>query len=217
MKTCFRAAALPAVALVFVLGSGCVSRHTTRSWTFDEASTPAINTGWIAGATNPSATAGTWTIANGQLALANVEAVERPTFNLLWREDVAFLDGSLSVRLRSDAGVIDRGGGLMWRVRDANNYYIARYNPLETNLRVYTVKDGNREMLQDAPGITIAEDEWTTLAVDHHGQRIVVSLDGKALIEVTDNTFPQPGRVGLWTKADAATTFDDLVISPAGR
>ena len=114
------------------------------------------------------------------------------TFNVALAEGTSYKDLDLSVRLRAVAGEVDRGGGLVWRALDARNYYIARYNPLEDNFRVYKVQDGKRTQFQSAkvPG----DEAWHTLQVTMVGPRIVCRLDGKTLLEVEDSTFPNPGH-----------------------
>ena len=106
--------------------------------------------------------------------------------------DVNFDDVDLTVRLKAVAGDLDRGGGLVWRAKDKNNYYIARYNPLENNFRVYKVENGQRTQFQsaDTPGDT----EWHTLNVTMAGTRIMCYLDGKPYLQVDDSTFPGLAR-----------------------
>lgn len=132
-------------------------------------------------------------------------------FNLLWNPNLRFGDGKLSVQVRADSGDVDQGGGPMWRVQDADNYYVCRINPLEANYRVYVVRNGKRTQLASAM-VDLNEATWYRLEVHHVGSRIVCSLDGKVMLEVDDATLPDAGGVGLWTKADARTSFDDLRV-----
>ena len=136
---------------------------------------------------------------------------EDATFNVTLVQGTSYKDIDLSVRLKAVAGDIDRGGGLVWRARDSKNYYIARYNPLEDNFRVYKVQDGKRTQFQSAklPG----DDNWHTLRVTMVGTKIVCYLDGQKHLEVEDATFSQAGKIGLWSKADAQSYFDDLTVS----
>jgi len=120
----------------------------------------------------------------------------------------------LTVRVRANSGRIDQGGGLIWRVRDARNYYLVRYNPLESNLRVYVVTDGSRRQLASAENISIPTGQWWQLRVAHTGRQITAWLDGVKRLQLSDESLPGPGGVGLWAKADAASSFDDLVIRP---
>jgi len=136
------------------------------------------------------------------------------TFNLCWTSAIPFLDGEIEVKLRADTGRGDQGGGPMWRVIDGDNYYVVRYNPLEHNFRLYTVRNGHRHMLTGASRIPIPAGEWFTIRVVQQGDHIQCFLDGKKYLDIDDTTFTKPGGVGLWTKADAATSFDDLVVRP---
>lgn len=147
------------------------------------------------------------------LTIAQLNDKSRSNFNVFWSPKTRLLNGSLEVNVRAQSGAIDRGGGLIWRVQDKNNYYIARYNPLERNLRLYYVQDGVRRKLADAPGLNIGSDEWFTLKVTHRGERIEVFLNGKQLIEKNDSTFSQAGGVGVWTKADAVSLFDNFKVN----
>jgi hypothetical protein len=115
-----------------------------------------------------------------------------------------------SVRLRAVAGELDRGGGIVWRARDLKNYYIARFNPLENNVRVYKVVDGKRTQFATAgvPG----DDKWHTLRVTMFEDKIACYLDGKKYLEAEDATFRGSGMYGLWTKSDARTYFDDYSV-----
>ena len=132
-------------------------------------------------------------------------------FNVALVEGTSYKDLDLSVRMRAVAGEVDQGGGLVWRAKDKDNYYIARYNPLEDNFRVYKVEDGKRTQFQSVkiPGDNL----WHVLRVTMAGTKITCYLDGKKHLEAEDATFPEAGRVGLWSKADAQSYFDDLTVS----
>src|SRR6185312_9085510 len=117
-------------------------------------------------------------------------------------------DVDLSVRLKAVAGETDQGGGLVWRAKDAQNYYLARYNPLEDNYRLYKVIDGKRTMFLNADIKHSAG--WHDLRVTMNGKRIECYYDGKKYLEYEDESLPEAGRIGLWTKADAQSQFDDL-------
>jgi hypothetical protein len=148
---------------------------------------------------------------SGARALAQEGASSSPEFNLVLADRPRPRDLALSVRMRAVSGEIDQGGGLVWRARDARNYYVVRYNPLESNYRVYEVVDGDRRMLESAD-IELDPNAWHELSVVARGARIECSLDGTPLLEVEDDTFAGAGRIGLWTKADARTLFDDLRV-----
>jgi hypothetical protein len=182
---------------------------------FDQPEAP----GWRTSSTGGSGPEATWALrpdpsarsAPNVLALVDVNHHSEDRFNVHWSATPSFGSGKLSVAVRADGGEIDQGGGLMWRVQDENNYYVCRINPLEANYRVYVVKDGVRRQLATALA-DVEAGRWYTLEVEHRGDEITCSLDGKALLHATDATIPAAGGVGLWTKADARTSFDDLAI-----
>jgi len=185
---------------------------------FDALALDTLPAGWRVEATNPGATQASWGVsprpgggAGRALVLRDTRGATGQTFNLCWSPEPSFRDGTLRVTLRAGSGVEDQGGGLAWRMRDAKNYYVVRWNPLEDNLRVYHVADGRRSQLASARVFTDPQ-AWHTLEVRHQDASIVCSFDGEELLAVDDTTFLAPGGVGLWTKADAATAFDDLVV-----
>jgi hypothetical protein len=110
------------------------------------------------------------------------------------------------------AGGVDQGGGLVWRYVDASNYYIARFNPLEDNFRLYKVVDGKRIQLATKEGLRAPAGEWHALAIRMKGDDITCSLNGKRELDAKDGTFAKAGKVGLWTKADAQTYFDKVEV-----
>jgi len=107
------------------------------------------------------------------------------------------------------AGEEDQAGGILWRWKDGDNYYVARANALENNVSLYYTRDGRRNTIRYAPA-PVAAREWHTLAVEFAGTHIRVSLDGKVYIDLDDSHLAGPGAVGLWTKADSVTLFDDF-------
>jgi len=117
------------------------------------------------------------------------------------------------IRFKAVAGKVDRAAGIAVRVEDPDNYYIARANALENNVRFYRVVAGKRQQLGTAD-LRVTSGEWHTLALDARDQRFAVSYDGAALFEVTDPTFTQAGGVALWTKSDSVTRFDVMKITP---
>jgi hypothetical protein len=143
--------------------------------------------------------------------LAQLAKSAGPVFNVALIGGTNFKDVDLSVQMKAVAGRIDQGGGLVWRAKDAKNYYIARYNPLENNFRVYKVVNGARTELQSAN--IPRKDGWYALRVAMTGDHIECFYDGKKYLDVKDSTFNAAGRVGLWTKADAQTNFDDLTAA----
>jgi hypothetical protein len=117
----------------------------------------------------------------------------------------------VSIRFKPIAGAVDQSGGIAVRLRDADNYYIARANALEDNVRLYHVVKGRRSQLKSA-NLKVAPNVWHTLALKAEGDRFTVSFNGKALYTVTDKTLAQAGKVALWTKSDSVTRFDRFEI-----
>ena len=134
-------------------------------------------------------------------------------FNLCVADDGSYKDVELGVAFKAVAGKKDQGGGLVWRYQDADNYYIARMNPLEDNFRVYKVVGGKRSKAFENADVKVPAGEWHTLKVKMAGDHIECFLDGKKYLDVKDDAIPKAGKVGLWTKADAQTYFDDFKVS----
>jgi hypothetical protein len=132
-------------------------------------------------------------------------------FNLALVTGFSADQGTLSVKLRALDGEIDQGGGLVWRAQSPRDYYLARWNPLEKNVRCYVVKEGVRTLLGSA-GVELGEG-WHALLVAFDGARIAVTLDGVERLVVAHSAELPEGRFGVWTKADARTQFDDLEIA----
>lgn len=182
----------------------------SRTWNFESDSTSRFPAGF-------QAAIGTWAVTkDGQNeVLAQTAQNADAVFNLILRKDVLLADLELSVKLKANAGIVDQGGGLVWRAKNAKTYYVARYNPLEDSFRVYKVVDGKRTQLGSvkAPGDT----NWHTLHISMHGEKIRCTLDDKISMEVSDGSIRGFGRVGLWSKSDAQSYFDDLTAQGAGN
>ena len=199
-------------------GSRGTERETT--FTFDHSSTGRFPEGWSIRQTHALTVSAVWQILMDPTAPSkpNILALIKTenyngTFNLAIPEETSFKDLDLSVKVKAVRGEEDQGGGPIWRCKDEDNYYICRFNPLEANFRLYFVKDGRRKQLQSAK-VKTQPDQWYTVRVTMLGDQIACYLDGKKLLETMDDTFKQAGMVGLWTKADAVTSFDDLVVRP---
>ena len=193
--------------------------NAQQSLDFEQSSLGEIPKDWKIEATKHREPLATWkiirdeTVSSGKqvLALTNVSHGSGGTFNLCWTGTIQFKDGEIEVGFRAVDGYVDQGGGPIWRVQDANNYYIARVNPLEDNFRVYYVKNGSRRQLASAR-VKAPSKVWHTIKIVHQGRKIIGHFNGQKLIEIEDDTFPLAGGIGLWTKADAVTSFDDFSI-----
>ena len=133
-------------------------------------------------------------------------------FPLAIADEGSFQNLEVSVKFKAVAGEVDRAAGLMFRLKDANNYYIVRANALENNYRLYHVVGGRRVQFASA-NFKVASGEWHELRVECVGDHIACYYDNEKKIDATDETFKDAGKIGLWTKADSVTYFDDLRVA----
>ena len=133
-------------------------------------------------------------------------------FPLLIADEGSFRDLDISVMFKAVSGSVDQAAGLVFRLKDANNYYIVRANALEANYRLYHVVNGRRVQFAGA-NFNVSSGAWHELRVEAVGNKFTCYFDGAKKIEATDDTFKYAGKVGLWTKADSVTYFDDLKIT----
>ncbi|HWO00545.1 MAG TPA: family 16 glycoside hydrolase [Blastocatellia bacterium] len=133
-------------------------------------------------------------------------------FPLAIADDGSFQNLEMSVKFKAVSGEVDRAAGMVFRLKDANNYYIVRANALENNYRLYHVVDGRRVQFAGA-NVKVASSEWHELRVECVGDHITCYYDNEKKFDATDETFKEAGKVGLWTKADSVTYFDDLRVS----
>jgi 3-keto-disaccharide hydrolase len=131
------------------------------------------------------------------------------TYPLAIKEDANLKDGFVEVKFKPLSGEEDQAGGIIWRCKDVDNYYICRANALENNVRIYHFVNGKRTQFKGA-NLPVAANQWHTLRVNFAGNRFVVIFDGKELFAAEDDTIPAAGKVGVWTKADSVTLFDDF-------
>jgi hypothetical protein len=186
---------------------------------FEADAVGATPKGWTATSTGQGDPK--WTIEHDQTAPSKLKILKqsgRATYPLLLKDDTNIKDGFIEVKFNAIAGSEDRAAGLVWRARDANNYYVVRANALEDNVVLYKTVNGARSAL-DIVGrkggygvdISVPANQWLGLRVDFSGGRFRVLFNGKQLFEVEDSTFSNAGKVGLWTKADSVTLFDEII------
>jgi hypothetical protein len=144
------------------------------------------------------------------------------TYPVCIKDDTRLKDGFVEVRFKPVSGKEDQAGGIIWRVKDKDNYYVCRANALEDNVVLYRTVRGTRSALdimgrKGGYGVKepVAPAQWHTLRVEFKAHRFKVSFDGKHLFDVEDNTFNDAGKVGVWTKADSVTLFDDFSYGTA--
>jgi hypothetical protein len=182
---------------------------------FDAASIGSLPAGWTAGVTGKGASR--WTVEADATAPSppNVlKQIGRGDFPWCVLRDARLADGFVEVKFKPIAGREDQAGGVVWRWKDGDNYYVARANALENNVSLYYTQNGRRITIEyvDAP---VPGNQWHVLRVEFSGERIAVALDGKRYIELEDKHIAGAGAVGVWTKADSVTAFDDFSYGAA--
>jgi hypothetical protein len=157
---------------------------------------------------------GEWTVEeeNGHRVLAQVGEFEDPDFPRLLLRDSAFTDVHVKVRCSMRGGSTDRACGILWRAKDSDNYYVARANALEDNVNFYRVVANDRQQV-GGTGTPVSSNDWHTLEAFMEGTHVRVVWDGHEVFAGDDATFPAGGKVGVWTKADSVTAFDDLEVT----
>jgi hypothetical protein len=182
---------------------------------FDADPTGTPPAGWMCGSTGGGAPR--WTIEADASAPSPPNVLKQSgsgTFPWCVKQGTALADGVVEVKFKPLSGREDQAGGLVWRWKDGDNYYVARANALENNVSLYYTEGGRRRTIKyvDAP---VRGNAWHTLRAEFKGTRIRVLLDGKAYIELDDSHIAGPGAVGVWTKADSVTAFDDFTYQSA--
>ncbi len=196
--------------------SASAAEPANRVLSFADAEVGKLPPGWTAAKTGEG-DGSVWKIvadesAPGGKTLAQTSA-DGPDkfFNLCVVEGTSYADVDLAISLKAIAGKLDQGGGPVWRYQDANNYYIARLNPLENNFRCYKVEDGKRTQFATAD-VDAPANRWHTIRVVSSGQHMQCYLNDKLLLDVEDETFKGAGKIGLWSKADAQTRFAGVKV-----
>jgi hypothetical protein len=178
--------------------------------TFDKGPVGSSPAEWICGVTGGGSPK--WTIETDASAPSQPNVLKQSgsgTFPWCVKKGVSIADGYVEVKFRPLKGREDQAGGIVWRWKDGDNYYVARANALENNVSLYHTTNGRRITIKsvDTP---VPTNQWHILRVEFAGQAIKVSLDGKQYIELKDDHISGAGAVGVWTKADSITEFDDF-------
>ncbi len=198
---------LPAFALFTGLMAGVTLAEIVN---FDDLKTGAPPPGWTATLTGKGEAK--WVVVADDTAPSKPNVLKQSgeaTYPVCFKNDTRLKDGYVAVKFKPVAGKEDQAGGVIWRCQDADNYYIARANALEDNLTIYHTINGKRVSFKNVD-VKVASGVWHTLRVEFQGNKFTVTLDGQKLIEATDDSFSQAGKVGVWTKADSVTLFDDF-------
>ncbi len=204
--------------------AGCTFIVTAETVKFDKVKLGTLPSGWISAMTHSGDDPRWETIVDDSAPdkrqvlaqLSNDRTSGR--FPLAVYEKASIKDGEVSVRCKAVSGQVDQACGVVWRYRDPNNYYITRANALENNVVLYKVENGERKSLAPkglasrAYGVKhpVPSGQWNELRVTFQANLMTVFFSGEKLFEVEDTTFSEAGKLGLWTKADSVTYFDDF-------
>ncbi len=185
---------------------------------FDDLKTGAPPPGWTATLTGKGEAK--WAVVADDSAPSKPNVLKQSgkgTFPVCFKDGTNLKDGFVEVKFKPVSGREDQAGGVIWRCNDRDNYYVARANAAEDNVVLYKTVKGKRSALdvvgrKGGYGVKekVASGQWHTLRVEFQGSHFKLLFDGKALFEVEDTTFTDVGKVGVWTKADSVTLFDDF-------
>jgi hypothetical protein len=205
------------IAATFLLME--INDMSNHAISFESTQIGVVPEGWTAtltGSGDPK-----WTIESDATAPSKSKVLKqsgRATYPLILKNDTSITDGFVEMKFKAVAGSQDRAAGIVWRAKDANNYYVVRANALEDNVVLYKTVNGVRSPL-DIVGrkggygtdVKVPANTWHSLRIDFKASRFSVSFNGRQLFEVEDSTFTDAGKVGLWTKADSVTLFDEVI------
>jgi hypothetical protein len=198
------------IAAASMMMAAATAHAETITFDADRPGTPPA--GWICGSTGGGTPVWTVEAESGAPSGANVlKQTGKAPFPWCVKQGTAVANGIVSVKFKPLSGREDQAAGVVWRWKDGDNYYVARANALENNVSLYYTERGRRQTIKyvDAP---VPANTWHTLSVEFAGTQIPVSLDGKIYIELNDGHISGAGAVGVWTKADSVTAFDDFTF-----
>ncbi len=184
---------------------------------FDGDKPGTLPAGWLSGVTGRGNSR--WTVAMDESAPSAPNVLRQTgsgTFPWCVKKNTSITDGFVEVKFKPELGDQDRAGGVVWRWKDGDNYYVARANALEDNVSLYYTAGGRRNTIKyvNAP---VPANVWHSLRVEFSGSRVKVLLDDKLYIEEDNNRISGAGAIGVWTKADSVTAFDDFSFGSAGK
>ena len=218
-------------AVLFVSTFILAASLAAQTINFDNAAPGTVPADWTVAMTHKGGTP-KWEVVKDDTAPSRPNVFAQTSndrtggrFPLAVYEKSNLKDGVLSVKFKTISGNTDQAAGLIWRYKDPDNYYIVRANALEDNVVLYKVENGERLALapKGTPSRTygvkhrVPKHTWSTLSLSFQANVFTVSFDGQKLFEVEDFTFTNAGKVGLWTKADSVTHFDDFQVTPPAR
>jgi len=187
---------------------------------FDDARPGSVPRGWLAGKTGRGEPH--WAVAVDASAPSQPQVLKQSgqaTFAVCLYTNAALSNGYVAVKFKPVSGKEDQAGGVIWRAQDTDNYYVCRANAMEDNVTLYKTVNGKRTSLDIVGRVggygvkaKVASGEWHTLRVEFAGRRCKVLFDGRHMFDVEDSTFSAAGMIGVWTKADSVTLFDDFTF-----
>lgn len=203
--------------VVAALLIGFAMQTYAQTENFDTTAVDTLPSGWKSGVTGSGSPQ--WAVTADLTAPSKPNVLMQKgkgTFPWAAKPDAALSDGFVQVKFKAISGKEDQAGGLMWRWKNGDNYYVARANALENNVSLYYTANGRRNTIKyvKAP---VPLNSWHMLRVDFTGTTVKVSLNGKIYIEEQDKHITGSGAVGIWTKADSVTAFDDFTYGIAGQ
>ena len=177
---------------------------------FDSADVGKAPSGWTA--TQTGSGQATWATVQDDTAPSKPNVLKQPgqaTYPICLKGDTSLKDGFVEVKFKALSGREDQAGGLIWRAKDANNYYVARADALENNVTIYHTINGRRTEKKRV-NMKVPSNQWHTLRVEFQNNHFTVMFNGQKALDWDDETFKDAGKVGVWTKADSVTVFDDF-------
>jgi hypothetical protein len=196
------------IALGVLLAAG-----TTDTVNFDTSEVGKAPNGWTA--TQTGSGQAKWEVVQDNTAPSKPNVLRQSgqaTYPVCLKDDTNLKDGFVEVKFKAISGKEDQAGGVVWRAKDANNYYIARANALENNVTIYHTINGRRTEKKRA-NFKVPSNQWHLLRVEFQASHFVVTFNGQKALEWDDETFKDAGKVGVWTKADSVTAFDDFAYA----
>ena len=195
--------------LLLSLAAAALSTRT-ETIHFDDAKAGQVPAGWTAAKTGKGEPK--WAVVADDTAPSKPNVLKQSgeaDYPLALKTDTNLKDGFVEVKFKPVSGADDQAGGVIWRAADADNYYIARANALEGNVRIYHFVKGKRTQFKGM-NLPVAANQWHTLRVNFSGNRFTVVFNGAELFTAEDETLKYAGKVGVWTKADSVTLFDEF-------
>jgi hypothetical protein len=203
----------PEMKTTMILAGALLAVGAAETVNFDKAPVGKSPSGWTA--TQTGTGQARWEVTPDDTAPSKPNVLKQSgqaTYPVCLKDDSSVKDGFVEVKFKALSGREDQAGGLVWRAIDANNYYVARANALENNVTIYHTVNGRRTEKKRVR-LTVAANRWHTLRVDFQGSHFTVLLNGQKALDWDDETFKDAGKLGLWTKADSVTAFDDFTYA----